>query len=205
MHSEKDKEAWEWVSKNFEVEIVASNGHRIFNGCFPRTIIVRLRRQTKDLIAGNVRDRRRNRSRRDVGITVNIIRGWVPMNTVNKKPSGELAPLIHSTELQDFAVNVTRRRDKLTLAKNVGPSVLIPRVGRPYKTKLAIYKGRKKIILSDCVIALECKTVNDAETLYSGLLRHWTLIEQHYTGTCAKYITVKILSRLLTTLGFCRA
>jgi hypothetical protein len=80
--------------------------------------------------------------------------------------------------------------------------VLLPRVGRPNRLKIHTYEGRRRIVISDCVIALKCKTGEGAEAVRTALLENWDEVERHYVGTGARHLTVDAISRLLKGFGF---
>ena len=86
--------------------------------------------------------------------------------------------------------------------KPVGPMVLLPRVGQPKRSKVAKYPDPDVFMLSDCVIALMCHNSESAELLWKDLQSNWSLLEQEYVGSGARYITNHRLSGLLSRLGY---
>ena len=111
-------------------------------------------------------------------------------------------PLIHSTELMKSGVNINKY--KIDNVKNCihGPLVLLPRVCKPIAYKILIYPSKSPIVLSACVIAIKCKTKEQAKVVKEALLLNWELLKQAYDGTCAMYITLKKLSNVVRQLGF---
>lgn len=124
------------------------------------------------------------------------------MNAINNESSNNGYPFIHSTELNKNSLNLSRRRINYKYFGINGPAVLLPRVGNPNKSKVSVYKSQDTIVLSDCVIALQCKTVRDAKMTQKFLIEHWSIIEKNYIGTCARYITINSLSNILNSFGF---
>ena len=57
-------------------------------------------------------------------------------------------------------------------------------------------------MLSDCVIALMCHNPESAELLWKDLQSNWSLLEQEYVGSGARYITNQRLSHILLRLGY---
>lgn len=204
LQSQKDAEAWEAVRKICHVKVVGKNGHRTFFGWSPKTVIVRLKMRP----AGNKSRRRINISRnnghqvRRPKIAVSVFRGKISMPELNGNKAKETAPLVHSTELEKNGVNLSRRRVDAKLKSICGPAVLIQRVGRPDVSKILPYFDETPIILSDCVIALKCGTLDEARVVKTTMVENWEKIERMYGGTCARYITVDSLCELLHSFGF---
>lgn len=203
LQSEKDRSAWEVLGKFGRTEIVATNGHRTFSGSFARTVVVCFTMCASD----DLQKKKLNPSSiprlADVdNIIVRVHRGNVQMHSIGRAPSRQWLPLVHSTELEKSGVNLSRHRVDARYSSIYSPAVLLPRVGQPNRSKILLYSDRHRIVLSDCVIALQCRTVSEARKVRSALQRNWSTMEQNYGGTCAKYITINALSQLLCSLGF---
>ena len=80
--------------------------------------------------------------------------------------------------------------------------VLLPRVGQPKRTKVAQYLNCNVFMLSDCVIALRCHSSEAVELLWKDIQANWSLLEQEYVGSGARYITNRRLSDFLLRLGY---
>ena len=78
-----------------------------------------------------------------------------------------------------------------------GPGVLLPRVGMPKEDKICIMPSGCHYVLSDCVIAIRCRSMRSAMQLKQSLLRHWDSYRQIYVGTGARYTTLKRLGAFL--------
>lgn len=78
-----------------------------------------------------------------------------------------------------------------------GPGVLLPRVGMPKEDKICIMPSGCHFVLSDCVIAIRCRSMRSAMQLKQALLKHWDSYRQIYVGTGARYTTLKRLSAFL--------
>lgn len=196
--SEKDRGAWRELNAVCETEVLDANGRHTFVGCYPNTVIVRfrLRPRVQPLPdnASNCKPPSPN------AISVRVHRGSTQMHTVNGELASRSNVLVHSTELKAGSVELSDRRidgGRLVL----GPSVLLPRVGQPNKSKVALFAEDTPIVLSDCVIALKCNHIRAARKVKEIIVENWTLIEKRYGGTCAKYITVADLSEILRHLG----
>lgn len=203
IQSEKDELALHFLKKVGKIDIVGKNGHKAFSGSSARSVIVCFtlsngqeinNQDSKPSIIKNLP--------RDIKINLKIYRGKIRVNTINNESSNGGYPFIHSTELSQNDLNLSRRRIKSKYLGINGPAVLLPRVGNPNKSKVSVYKSQDTIVLSDCVIALQCKTVRDAKITQKILMEHWSIIEKNYIGTCARYITINSLLNILNSFGF---
>lgn len=202
--SEKDRDAWRTLNAHYEIETFGSNDRNTFDGCSAETVIVRVRNRKpksakKWLVAGRKSDSQTS-TRKSAGIK--IFRGKVPMYLTNGASSATSWPLIHSTELSKTKLDLSARRVEGAWESITGPAVFLPRVGRPYRHKIKLYLRKDPLVLSDCVIALQCETPEGARNLRSTLLNEWDTVKRQYRGTCAKYITLGTLSLILESLGF---
>lgn len=112
------------------------------------------------------------------------------------------APLAHSTDLNNFGLTLNGHRAAAGSSAIQGAFVALSRVGNPKKEKIALHYSRTKIAISDCIIALRCRTKEQASTLHSALLNNWPVLKSLYGGTGARYITVSKLVSHLSKLGF---
>jgi hypothetical protein len=199
--NERDQQAWDLLREFGQVDVLAENGHNTFPGCSPRTVVIRFTNGPAAAPAYHPSILERDPSGAH-DLTVEVIRGRVSMFELNGNHAEVMRPLVHSTELEEGGLNLTRRKADGIYRSVSGPSVLLPRVGRPNKLKIHTYQGRRKIVISDCVIALKCKTGEEAEVVRTTLLENWDEVERHYVGTGARHLTVGVISRLLKGFGF---
>ncbi len=195
--SQKDSSAWAYLAKKFSVRTVADFGLRTFPTCAARTIIVRLQRKT----ISHERPVGDTALSRSLAIKSTIVRGAVPMHAARNGLAGSVFPLVHTTDLQGEQIYATEHSLRNLNRYAVGPSVLIPRVGRPSPNKCVLYLARKRLVLSDCVYAIRCQTSDDARQLHGAIHACWDDFAQLYSGTCAPYLTVASLHSALTQLG----
>jgi hypothetical protein len=73
-------------------------------------------------------------------------------------------------------------------------------VGLPSVSKIALYLDTGDRVLSDCVLAVPCKTTADARALYAALRAEHGKLRRLYSGTCAKYTTVERVARFIGRL-----
>lgn len=203
LQSQKDSRAWQAIREICRVEVLVQHGHKIFGGWTPKTSIVRITKRIR-----RIKPKSEQRSKLGFKLpsspVVTLFRGRIPMHTLNGNKVNRPVPLIHTTELGQAGVDLSRRflDESQTTNRTVsGPSVLLQRVGLPDVRKIQIYLRKDRIALSDCVVALQCKSVQEAIKVKESLLKRWDLLESNYGGTCAKYITLKRLEDVLMTLG----
>jgi hypothetical protein len=202
LRSEKDSRAWSLVRRFCRVKIVRNNGHRVFNGCVPRTVLVRLELRRRAVKQLETVEGRRSAIGRKKRVCVGIARGSMPVHRTSNCRDGRGVRFIHTTELKDNRIVRTKRRvvHLGTLVK--GPAVLLPRVGLPSKMKVAILHSQRGVVLSDCIIALTCSDVNGARQVQQVLISKWDAVAREYSGTCAPYLTLGRLASVLAALGF---
>lgn len=82
-----------------------------------------------------------------------------------------------------------------------GPAVLIPRVGRLSEGKVALFNAHKKVVISDCVIAIKTETFQLAVRLRRLLIANFEPFSRHWVGTGAPFITLARLREALLELG----
>lgn len=194
--SEKDQRGWEMLKRIARCEIVAEYPRGVFAGCTARTVVVRVAFRE----AGNPGKDRPACHWKASGVAVRIIRGSVQMHTASWTDSTDALHLIHSTELgASSRVRHRRVRNRGRVLK--GPAVLLARVGKPDLKKLTLYVTRKRVLLSDCVLALQCRTKEEAKTVYDVARKRWHILERAYGGTCARYITLRGLAEALKAIG----
>lgn len=193
----QDAQARELLAQHYGFEIVELISQAGFTNCTPRTAIVRFTAgitkttpsiTTAILPCGNIAAR--------------LVRGSISNTTVEHSCHPSSLPFIHTTDLlQGLLIGPKKNILLPSAGYATGPAVLIPRVGKPTSTKVTYLPSGFKAVLSDCVMAVECVTQQDAETLHSWLEENWLTLEQAYGGTCARYISVQDFSTFLKNLG----
>jgi hypothetical protein len=199
LRSQRDEQAWNELRSYYKIAILGANSHTAFNGCTAHTVMARFSRRR--VRARSTKERREKpiaflRCRK-----VTLIRGGVSMCNSSMTNLAPRLPLIHTSELRNNTVDVFVRTVSHYLHSVHGPGVLIPRVGKPSSRKICKYLLRKPIVLSDCVLFIKCRRVGDANLISRNLMQRWNLVEHEYGGTCARYITLRALRRLLWKIG----
>jgi predicted RNA methylase len=199
LSADKDREAWELLRLQATINVLSDHDHRTFDSCSPRTFVVRIKRG---------RAKKTHQVKTGLGepasmcplakVSVTIRRGTIQMHS---SKAGD-TPLVHSTELLLKRVDLSRRTAFAGSSSATSPFVAICRVGSPRPEKLALHcRAGSVVAISDCVIALECRTAADALRLHRQMLKRWEAFEALYQGTGAKYTTVRRVADFLAALG----
>jgi hypothetical protein len=196
--SDRDKEAIEALVERFQLSELRNVSGFLFTGCSVEVRCVSLRPRNQSLrVNGHVVRQFRPKI---IVSGVRIFRGRLSMCNVLPSRSLAAAHLVHTTDLRENTVRMSsvRVQEKFKLR---GPAVLIPRVGRPNKTKVALYSLRNAAVLSDCIIAIQAATIEETRVIFSRVQSRWSLIEKLYAGSCAKYLTLSKMRLALLQMG----
>jgi hypothetical protein len=128
------------------------------------------------------------------------VRGIVQMHNVRKGARGRHR-FLHTCDIREDAARPKLRGFRGSSRAIVAPAVLVPRVGAPDRNKIVLYEARQAVILSDCLIGLECTSWPFAQKIRKLLRTHWVTIQSHFGGTCAPYITIRKLRQVLADIG----
>ena len=202
--SEKDATTWNLLSSMGHTQVLKTNGLRTFPRAVVRTAIVRFqKRHCRAKAEPSPVLNTPSASCQDQHPPVRIVRGTIQVNEIQRSEGyTDSIAFIHSTHLQNFTVSAHYEvRGRLGRCA-IGPMVLLPRVGQPKRSKVARYLDSNALMLSDCVIALTCRSSEAADLLWNDLQANWSLLEQEYVGSGARYITNSRLSDLLLRLGY---
>jgi tRNA1(Val) A37 N6-methylase TrmN6 len=188
-YSKKDVEIWTVLERRFNISVLEQPATKYFKDATPNVVLVSLNDFSKKTSLKTI-------TRMSLDFKhVNIFRGKLSMFQVPKYP-GQV-PLIHSTNLlNNKIVDLTRVVDKGNSMIS-GPAVLLPRVGKPLRSKPCVITEDETYVISDCIIAIKMANAQDAKRLLEYMLSNWELIIDLYQGTGAKYITVEKLTRFL--------
>lgn len=188
-YSKKDMEIWTVLERRFNISVLEQPATRYFKDATPNVVLVSLNDFSKKTSLKAV-------TRMSLDFKhVKIFRGKLSMFQVPKYP-GQI-PLVHSTNLlNNKIVKLTNTVDKSNSLVR-GPAVLLPRVGKPLRSKPCVIAEDELYVISDCIIAIKMSSTQEAKRLLEYMLSNWELILDLYQGTGAKYITVEKLSRFL--------
>lgn len=196
--SEKDTAAWEMISQEYVVTLIAENAKNTFHPYVAKTVLVRVQRRQQKLRVAKLLERSLGRSLRDVSIVIR--RGSNQVHELKQSAKGKLYRVVHSTCLRSGKATGSVGYVKRPKADLNTHAVLISRVGIPTQTKLVKHSG-SPICLSDCVIALAVSSEDDLKVLWSFCNVYWNGLAALYSGTGAPYITIKRLISFLEQNG----
>lgn len=200
MSAERDKDAWRLIKSHASVNIVGWNDRNAFKDCFPTTAMVHLRLSLspRDVIGSETRvsawpDNGKPR--------VLLYRGKRPMFKVPRRVRGKATPFVHSTELRRNTADLSKRKIAEGVESILGPAVLLPRVGLPSFSKVAIIE-EAEVALSDCVFAICCLSLPAAQELMARIRANWDNLRLCYSGTGAPYVTAARLAEWIRLEGY---
>ena len=196
LHNQKDRTAWKYINERYNVSILERAQRGLFPGSSASIALVRLSplklpRTNHPPSPTTVASSKR--------ITIRIVRGCLPLFRLHKRSTGPV--LVHSTDLDNAEVHFNGRRAIVARRSLTGPAVLIPRVGQLRKEKIAILRTTSPVVLSDCVIGLTTRSLDEARELRNRLVGEFSLLNAQYVGTGAPFVTLSRLERTLASLG----
>ena len=133
---------------------------------------------------------------------IRVLRGTLKTHEMPKNVLEGSIPLVHSTELQGYKLQVAHREVPSGTRSLSGPAVLIHRVGQPRQDKIAYVPNSPVFAITDCVVALLCPNEHECLRLHRSLTEQFGLLERNYIGSGAPYITIKRIQHVLHSLGF---
>lgn len=198
--SRRDVGAWDLVRKSAVVDEIAHFPRGTFSQGTARTVALRitLGGQSDDSSLQPFTDDALDR------LTVELRRGRLPVHKAHaeaRRDGGAVPRYIHTTDVSDGRLRHDPARvAEHSSARNFGPSVLLPRIGKPAVEKLVPWEGGCAV-LSDCMYALETRSSEVANQVHSRLVAAWPLLASAYGGSCAPYLTVADLIECLDRVG----
>jgi len=187
--STQDRAVWEELRRTFRIEVIRDNSRSAFARVRARTCLVRLTRAVEELpqTADDV-----------VSRSVAVVRGSCQMHSRERSRARAAATLVHTTHLKGGTVLDSGEMVKGTTME--GPALLFPRVGLVTPDKICIFDGGRRIVLSDCVLAVGCRSVSEARVKRAQILDAWPTFAASFRGTGAPYITVERASSVLSRI-----
>jgi hypothetical protein len=188
-YSQRDNKLWSALEKKHNLSILEEPKNKYFKSCDPNVILV----SVNDFSQISKYKTITRISLEFKGLS--IFRGKVSMDQINN--NGGQYYLVHSTninnnKIDDLAIKIDKPHSEIS-----GPAVLLPRVGKPNPLKTCIITKEENYILSDCIIAIKTKSIKEAIILHRYILDNWETIEDMYSGTGARYITINKIKQFL--------
>ena len=201
LSNQKDRDSWDQLRRLFHIDSMHKNGHRTFTNCSPDTVIVRFTRKDRPRRSSSTRLLKiQSTLPTDCAIDVVLFRGRVPVHAALNGTS-KTFPFIHNTNLSGNRADLSNSQVRDSYESLQGPVVLISRIGLPKEDKIVVFLSPRKIVLSDCVIAIRCESNADAKAVHMLIVDNWDSFRFLYNGTCAKFITLESLASFLHLIG----
>lgn len=195
--SERDEAAWEFLHSMGTVEIMGYPDRGTFPGTALRSLLLRFTMGPATVWRKASLNPLATQGNRPI---VSLVRGTVQMHQVRITRSG--MPLVHTTDISNGQLRPELRKTNVPGRSCCGPVVLVPRVGRPMLSKVVRLFLRGDMMLSDCVVAVECDSEDDSAEVRRVIEERWEEFENSYGGSCAPYISLKALQNVLDRFGF---
>lgn len=184
-----DEPVWHALSRHFKVEVIRDNSRSAFQGVSARTCLVRLtklEKQATPVLSAATQTE------------LQILRGRVQMHSRKVVSARMGQQLVHTSHL--LAGAVTNSGECVEGPIVTGPALLLPRVGLVTPGKLCVLGTGHRVTLSDCVLAVSCKSEVEANALRHQVLAAWPAFASAYRGTGAPYITLERASTVLSEI-----
>jgi predicted RNA methylase len=197
LSSEKDREARGRLAEHFRLDVLGLLEPTDFARCSVQTVCVIMRPiagATSHPLAA-VRP-----AIAPVAFAARLSRGSIAV--ARSFPTSDYGFLLaHTTDLQGYRLRAATRKVPNPGECVQGPCVIFPRVGRVRRDKICVIPKGRKVLMSDCLIAVETALVSEASKLAEMLLANFDRYASIYTGTCAPYTTLSRVRDLLLDLG----
>lgn len=184
-----DEPVWRALRTYYEIEVIRDNARSAFHGVRARTCLVRMTKLEKQVaVVPSAVDKAELR----------ILRGQVQMHSRKTVSTRHGQPLVHTSHLTDGVV--TDSGECVEGRVVTGPALLFPRVGLITPGKLCVLGVDRRVVLSDCVLAVTLESVVEAKALRRRILTEWPAFASAYRGTGAPYITLERASAVLSMI-----
>lgn len=197
VYSSMDDAARTWIASRYWVSQVRGLRNTTFRGARANAVVLQWSRRPTappTPTATSAIERR--------ALSVTLVRGGLPVCEAKGSKRGK--PYIHSTEIGVVAkgrsLNALRKVRAIQRGIVSGHVILLPRVGVPNVQKIRAVELRRRVQLSDCVIALSCQSRSQASKWQRMLRSRKRALCSLYRGTGARYVTIVRLRRWLASL-----
>lgn len=200
LENELDQNIRTYLTTNLGMEVFAGPKLQTFVGCQVRVSVVRLSLSRRRTRVERIPESKKFDSAIGTKVPVRVMRGG--LSVVDAKPQSGGLRFFHSTDLRSNVAPL--RYIDVSATKRVvrGPALLIPRVGRPNQSSIRIVDFGDRFALSDCVIALQSLDGSGHKKIVDAIIQDWMHFESIYSGTGARFVTIKRLCFWLGEVGF---
>lgn len=199
LFSQKDHTARSAISKYHRLEDLGCCQSPGFSQASVSVHLVRITKSdAEEMLPFSDRKVSQLRPERTYGIV--IMRGSHPValgRNISNAPS-----LIHTTDLFNGEISISRRRAVKTKKQISGQVLMMPRVARPNRKKIAVGNFIHPVVPSDCILSMKTIPAGYEADLQIQLLRFWSTLTDAYSGTCASYLTLNALKEFLVSIGY---
>jgi hypothetical protein len=187
-----DRPVWGSLERLFKVEVIRDNARSAFCGVRARTCLVRMTRLDKEATSEP------RKATVPTAAPVDVVRGLCQMHSRIKARGRSGASLVHTSHMRSGTIVDSGERVEGKVV--AGPALLFPRVGLVTPEKLCTLGAGRQVVLSDCVLGVECGSEADVQSLRRRILASWPTFASGYRGTGAPYITVQRAATILAML-----
>ena len=190
VNSQRDSLLLAYLKKAYGFKVCNRVSNVSFRGKEPNVILVSLQRP-------KVLPKYRERVLK-LSVPSWLHRGCCNVISANENAVRSGLVFVHTTNLQDGRLkDLTLRLSPKGHRILTGPAVLLPRVGNPNEGKFVIVPTGMRLVLSDCVIAILCKSNDSACKVHKVLVKNSVSLFQLYAGTGARYVTMSRIGGFL--------
>ena len=195
LYSERDSAALQVITTKYRMENLMSVGR---DGFHTANATVNVLRFTRRSMVNTRYDAANDDPHRHLA-NVALVRGGIPMHVVNGRECRSGIQLCHTRTISGRMSPIHVR----PISRGVvsGHLVLLPRVGFPRMIHLRRRSSSSPIQLSDCVLAICCRSVCDADSVASHLTDIYDELLSCWRGTGAPYTSIKRLQGFLNANG----
>lgn len=187
-YSQKDRKFLDYLIENYHFNVLEIPNGKFFKNCSPSIVLISL----------NIKKNNKQINNQNISLgfsNIEIYRGKISVFKAKYHNKG--IEFIHSTNLKENKIIDVSKKVKTKSSIIKGPAILIPRVGKPSKSKICLLQSEKKYALSDCVLAIKFKNKTNINKLYKKMISNVVYFNNLYIGTGAKYITIERLRNFI--------
>lgn len=196
--SQRDEKALTYLKENYEFKIITHNKEATFE---------KVRVKTSIIMIENIKP---INYKKDVRFPIDslnprVFRGKFQMHTASSKIVENGYPLVHTSSLKNNTVdflNCYKVKNENSVVR--GPAILFPRVGNFNQEKICILTSESEIVISDCIFAVKCKNLAEAECLKEAIYLYWDDFKSNYSGTGAVYSSLDKINYFINFLYLCK-
>lgn len=192
--SQRDEKALTYLKEKYEFKIIAQNKEATFEKVRVKTSIIMIK---------NVKPKKYQKDMRILADRLNsrVFRGKFQMHKASSKIIDNGYPLVHTSSLKNNTIDFLNCY-KVTNENSIvrGPAILFPRVGNFNQEKICILTAGLEIVISDCIFAVKCKNLAEAECLKEAIYLNWNDFKNNYSGTGAIYSSLDKIDYFINSL-----